>query len=136
MKEAKKLARGGTIYVTLEPVRILDVPDLLRGDYCCRTETCGCGGRRPEPQVAGNGFKRLRDAGIEVIVGVCAEEARLLNEKFFHWIVTGRPFVSMKYAMTLDGKIATRTGDSKWITARTPELMALFAQGSRLYPGR
>ncbi|WP_370840774.1 bifunctional diaminohydroxyphosphoribosylaminopyrimidine deaminase/5-amino-6-(5-phosphoribosylamino)uracil reductase RibD [Phascolarctobacterium faecium] len=117
LKEAKKLARGGTIYVTLEPCSHFG-----RTGPCCEA-IIAAGLKRvvaavedPNPKVAGNGFKRLRDAGIEVTVGVCAEEARLLNEKFFHWIVTGRPFVSMKYAMTLDGKIATRTGDSKWIT--------------------
>ena len=117
LKEAKKLARGGTIYVTLEPCSHFG-----RTGPCCEA-IIAAGLKRvvaavedPNPKVAGNGFKRLRDAGIEVTVGVCAEESRLLNEKFFHWIVTGRPFVSMKYAMTLDGKIATRTGDSKWIT--------------------
>lgn len=117
LKEAKKLARGGTIYVTLEPCSHFG-----RTGPCCEA-IIAAGLKRvvaavedPNPKVAGNGFKRLLDAGIEVTVGVCAEEARLLNEKFFHWIVTGRPFISIKYAMTLDGKIATRTGDSKWIT--------------------
>ena len=117
LKEAKKLARGGTIYVTLEPCSHFG-----RTGPCCEA-IIAAGLKRvvaaiedPNPKVAGNGFQRLRAAGIEVTVGVCEEEARLLNEKFFHWIVTGRPFVSLKYAMTLDGKIATRTGDSKWIT--------------------
>lgn len=117
LKEAKKLARGGTIYVTLEPCSHFG-----RTGPCCEA-IIAAGLRRvvaaiedPNPQVAGNGFQRLRAAGIEVTVGVCEEEARLLNEKFFHWITTRRPFISLKYAMTLDGKIATRTGDSKWIT--------------------
>ena len=107
LNEAKKLARGGTIYVTLEPCSHFG-----RTGPCCEA-IIAAGLKRvvaaiedPNPKVAGN----------EVTVGVCEEEARLLNEKFFHWIVTGRPFVALKYAMTLDGKIATRTGDSKWIT--------------------
>ncbi len=117
LKKAKELAHGGTIYVTLEPCSHFG-----RTGPCCEA-IIAAGLKRvvaaledPNPKVAGTGFKRLRDAGIEVITGICEEEARLLNEKFFHWITTGRPFVSMKYAMTLDGKIATRTGDSKWIT--------------------
>lgn len=117
LKEAKKLARDGTIYVTLEPCAHFG-----RTGPCCEA-IIAAGLKRvvaaiedPNPKVAGNGFKRLRDAGIEVTVGVCEEEARLLNEKFLHWITRQRPFVSLKYAMTLDGKIASRTGDSKWIT--------------------
>ena len=97
LKEAKKLARGGTIYVTLEPCSHFG-----RTGPCCEA-IIAAGLKRvvaavedPNPKVAGNGFKRLRDAGIEVTVGVCAEESRLLNEKFFHWIVTGRPFVSIE----------------------------------------
>lgn len=131
LKDAKKLARGGTIYVTLEPCSHFG-----RTGPCCEA-IIAAGLKRvvaaiedPNPKVAGNGFKRLRDAGIEVTVGVCEEEARLLNEKFFHWITTGRPFVSMKYAMTLDGKIATRTGDSKWITGEDARAYAHYLRKS------
>ena len=70
----------------------------------------------PIPKVAGRGLEYLRLQNIEVVTGVCEEEALKLNEKFFCWITKQRPFISLKYAMTLDGKIAAHTGDSKWIT--------------------
>jgi diaminohydroxyphosphoribosylaminopyrimidine deaminase / 5-amino-6-(5-phosphoribosylamino)uracil reductase len=109
--------RGATLYVSLEP--------------CCtqgRTPPCteailATGLRRvvvaatdPNPVHAGRGFEVLRRGGVEVITGVLESEAATLNEPFNHWIVHRTPFVTVKAAMTLDGKIATRTGESKWIT--------------------
>jgi diaminohydroxyphosphoribosylaminopyrimidine deaminase/5-amino-6-(5-phosphoribosylamino)uracil reductase len=70
----------------------------------------------PNPQVSGQGIHMLKRAGLQVKVGVLEEEAQQLNAVYRHWITTGRPFVIVKGAMTLDGKIATRTGQSKWIT--------------------
>jgi diaminohydroxyphosphoribosylaminopyrimidine deaminase/5-amino-6-(5-phosphoribosylamino)uracil reductase len=70
----------------------------------------------PNPKVAGQGIKRLIEAGIQVDVGILETQAQLLNEVFLKHILTGRPFVAMKTAMTLDGKIACESGDSKWIT--------------------
>ena len=70
----------------------------------------------PFPQVAGGGLKLLRDAGLEVDVGLCEAEAKRLNAPYLKLLRTGRPWVHAKWAMTLDGKIATRTGDSKWIS--------------------
>jgi diaminohydroxyphosphoribosylaminopyrimidine deaminase/5-amino-6-(5-phosphoribosylamino)uracil reductase len=111
-------ARGGTLVVTLEP--------------CChwgKTPPCTdavlrSGVRRvvaamadPFPKVAGGGVKVLWDAGIEVHVGLCEVEARRLNAPYLKLLRTGRPWVHLKWAMTLDGKIATRTGDSKWISS-------------------
>ena len=108
---------GGTLVVTLEP--------------CChhgKTPPCTdavlrSGVRRvvaamadPFPRVAGGGLKLLRDAGLDVTVGVCEAEARRLNAPYLKLLATGRPWVIAKWAMTLDGKIATRTGDSKWIS--------------------
>lgn len=109
--------RGATLVVTLEP--------------CCtwgRTPPCTeailrAGIRRvivgavdPNPRHAGRGLEILRQAGVEVRSGVCAEACAGLNEAFNHWIVYRRPLVTVKAAMTLDGKIATATGESKWIT--------------------
>lgn len=70
----------------------------------------------PNPEVAGKGVKALREAGIEVDIGLLQEEGEKLNQVFFHWMKTGMPFIHLKWAQTLDGKIATISGDSKWIS--------------------
>ncbi len=110
-------AEGSTIYVTLEP--------------CChygKTPPCTeaiiengirrvvVGSRDPNPKVAGGGVRTLRSAGIEVVEDFLREECDALNPVFFHYITKKKPYVVMKYAMTADGKIATKTGASKWIT--------------------
>src|SRR6185503_12703658 len=79
----------------------------------------------PNPKHAGRGFKLLRRAKIQVVHGVLAEEATQLNEAFNHWIVNRTPFVTVKAAMSLDGKIATRTGESKWITSAASRVRAM-----------
>lgn len=71
----------------------------------------------PNPDVAGRGIKNMEKAGIEVITGLLEEEGKLLNEKFFHFMQTGRPFIALKTATSLDGKIATYYGESQWITS-------------------
>ena len=68
------------------------------------------------PKVAGKGVRILQEHGITVETGILEQECRELNEVFFHYMETSMPFLAMKYAMTLDGKIACETGDSKWIT--------------------
>lgn len=110
-------ARGGTAYVSLEPHA-----------HHGRTPPCtdallAAGVKRVvapiedlNPKVSGQGFAHLRAAGLEVEVGLLAEEATQINEAYLHYMRTGRPFVHLKLAVSLDGKIATRTGDSRWIT--------------------
>ncbi|MEK6716626.1 MAG: bifunctional diaminohydroxyphosphoribosylaminopyrimidine deaminase/5-amino-6-(5-phosphoribosylamino)uracil reductase RibD [candidate division NC10 bacterium] len=120
LRDAGPAARGATLYVSLEP--------------CChygRTPPCveqilQAGIRRvvaacedPNPAVSGKGIAALRAAGLSVDVGVLAEEAERLNEAFFTHVRTGRPFVTLKVAASLDGKIATRTGESRWITGES-----------------
>ena len=110
-------AQGATLYVTLEP--------------CChrgRTPPCTeailqhgisrvvIGSRDPNPLVTGKGAALLRQHGVAVEEDFLRAECDELNPVFFHYITTGRPYVVMKYAMTLDGKIATCTGASQWIT--------------------
>jgi diaminohydroxyphosphoribosylaminopyrimidine deaminase / 5-amino-6-(5-phosphoribosylamino)uracil reductase len=108
---------GATLYVTLEPCahegRTPPCVDFLIekriGRVVCATED-------PNPRVSGEGIRRLRAAEIPVDVGLMADEARRMNETYNKYVATGMPFVIAKCAMSLDGKIATRTGESKWVT--------------------
>lgn len=108
---------GADIYVTLEPCchhgKQPPCTDALI-EAGIRRVFMGAGD--PNPVVCGRGIDILRNHGIEVITGVLEEECCRLNEAFFHFIKTGTPFVTLKYAMTMDGKIASYTGKSKWIT--------------------
>ncbi|HVP66349.1 MAG TPA: bifunctional diaminohydroxyphosphoribosylaminopyrimidine deaminase/5-amino-6-(5-phosphoribosylamino)uracil reductase RibD [Anaeromyxobacteraceae bacterium] len=117
LRRAGARARGADLYTTLEPC-----------DHWGRTPPCSvaiieAGVRRvfvgssdPNPLVNGRGLRRLRRAGVGVVTGVLRAECDRLNEAWFRFIVSGRPHVTLKAAVTLDGKIATRTGDSRWVT--------------------
>ena len=109
--------RGAELYVTLEPCchhgRQPPCTDAIL-EAGIRRVVVGSGD--PNPLVAGKGIRILREHGVEVAEGVLREECDRLNEIFFHYIQTGRPFVVMKYAMTMDGKIAAYTGASRWVT--------------------
>lgn len=115
--------RGADLYVTLEPCS-------HRGKTGpCAEALLDAGIRRvaaamedPNPLVSGKGFDRLRSAGVEVRNGLLEDEARLLNRGWVHWIATGRPYVTLKLASSLDGQIAGSTGESRWVTGERARL--------------
>lgn len=116
--EAGEEARGATIYVSLEPCSHFGcTPPCANALIEAGIKKAVIATLDPNPLVAGNGIKKLLDAGIEVELGVMEEEAKKLNDKFLKYIKTSRPLVAIKTAMTLDGKIASNNGDSRWITA-------------------
>lgn len=117
IRMAGEKANGATLYVTLEPCSHfgktppcsnLVIESGIRKVFVASVD--------PNPLVGGAGIKKMREAGIEVDVGLLEEEASALNKVFFHYISTGLPYVTLKSAASLDGKIATVTGESKWIT--------------------
>jgi len=118
LAEAGENARGATLYVSLEPcVHQGQTPPCTKAiiDAGIKRVVAAC--EDPNPQVAGKGFAQLRAAGIEVLTGVCEAQAHALNEGFFSLIKRKRPFVALKLATSLDGKVATSAGESKWITS-------------------
>ncbi|QVK19848.1 bifunctional diaminohydroxyphosphoribosylaminopyrimidine deaminase/5-amino-6-(5-phosphoribosylamino)uracil reductase RibD [Mycoplasmatota bacterium] len=117
LKSAKNSVEGATMYVTLEPCSHYGkTPPCADAIIANGIKRVIVGILDPNPLVSGNGVRKLQEAGIEVQVGILESEIRNVNEIFLKYITTKKPFCIMKTAMTLDGKIATVTGDSKWIT--------------------
>ena len=110
-------ARGATLYVTLEPcAHHGKTPPCTEAVLRSGVKRVVVAMRDPFPLVDGRGIKQLRAAGVRVDVGLMEDEARALNRAWLHRLSCGRPFVTLKLAETLDGKIATRTGDSRWVS--------------------
>jgi len=115
--DAGDTARGATLYVTLEPCNHTGrTPPCTEKILSAGISRVVVAMEDPNPDVRGGGSRYLSKKGIDVTTGVCESNARLLNENFIKYITTGRPFVTLKWAATLDGRIATRTGDSRWVT--------------------
>lgn len=109
--------KGATIYVTLEPCcHHGKQPPCTEAILQAGISRVVTGSGDPNPLVGGKGIQILKDHGIQVREHVMKEKCDALNQTFFHYIQTGRPYVTMKYAMTIDGKIAAYTGASKWVT--------------------
>ena len=119
LREAGERAEGSTVYVTLEPCSLYGkTPPCADALVKAKVKKVIVAMLDPNPLVAGRGIQILKEAGIEVEVGVMEEEARALNKVFLKYITTKQPYVLMKVGMTLDGKIATYTKDSKWISCK------------------
>ncbi|MFC0300800.1 bifunctional diaminohydroxyphosphoribosylaminopyrimidine deaminase/5-amino-6-(5-phosphoribosylamino)uracil reductase RibD [Virgibacillus soli] len=118
INEAGISAKGAIMYVTLEPCNHHGKTPPC-ADFIIKTgiRKVFVASLDPNPLVAGKGVEKLTRAGIEVEIGLCKKEAMQLNEKFFHFIQTNTPFVTIKAGISLDGKIAANSGDSKWITS-------------------
>src|SRR3989338_373685 len=125
LREAGREARGADVYATLEPC-----------SHFGKTQPCTdaiikagikkvfIGMKDPNPLVAGRGIRRLRNAGIKVEIGILENECKNINEAYRKYITTKTPFVTLKLASTLDGRIATCTGESKWITGEVARRFA------------
>ena len=123
LNQAKGLAEGATMYVTLEPCCHWGrTPPCTEAIIRAKLANVFVAMRDPNPQVAGDGIRQLEGAGMRVQGGLCESESRQLNEVFIKYITTQHPFVILKSAISLDGKIATASGESQWITSQASRL--------------
>lgn len=123
IRRAGARARGSDLYTTLEPCNHWGrTPPCTLAILQAGVKRVFVGSRDPNPLVNGNGAARLHRGGVEVVLGVLRRECRALNERWLRFITAGRPHVTLKAAVTLDGKIATRGGSSRWVTG--PEARA------------
>jgi len=133
LRLAGAAARGATMYVTLEPCcetyEGKKTPPCLPGIIDSGLKRVVVAVEDPHQNVRGKGLKLLHEAGIQVELGVCKDEAREINAAYFSHVERGRPLVTAKWAMTLDGKIATRTGDARWITSEQSRAEVHFDRG-------
>ena len=129
LNQAGEMARGATMYVTLEPCcHHGKTPPCTDAVINAGISEVNIAVTDPNPLVCGKGIACLKAAGIKTKIGEYEQRAREINEGYFKYIKTGMPFVIAKFAMSMDGKIATRTGDSKWITS---EDARNYAHGQR-----
>lgn len=135
---AGESARGSTLYVTLEPCTHFGrTPPCVDAIIKAGVKRVVIATLDPNPLVSGKGVQRLKEAGIEVTVGVLEEEAKRLNEDFFTYITKGRPYITLKFAQSLDGSLATKDYHSKWISSEESRKYAhrLRAEASAVLVG-
>lgn len=130
LKSCKTDPKSANLYVNLEPcVHFGKTPPCVDEIIRSEIKRVVCSTKDPNPKVFGNGVAALKKAGIKVSLGILEKEARVLNEAFFTFHEKKRPFIAIKFAASLDGKIATLTGDSKWITNEKARKFARSLRG-------